>query len=79
MALAALFVIPYVSALLKINADVVYPWLASVMAFALPSYCGVLLGLVISRSDDISRYIREKHHMTNHRQCTEVEKCPEAG
>ena len=59
MAFGALFLIPYFSVLFKTTALVPHPTLASLVSLALPSFCGLIFGSIISRSDEVREYIAE--------------------
>lgn len=60
MAFGVLFLIPYFTALLKTAPLSPHPTLVSAMSLVLPSYCGILFGLIISRSDEVRDYISRK-------------------
>lgn len=62
MALLILFVIPSFSTIIKSESLYLQPWAASTLSALLPSACGILFGLVMSRSDEVIRYLRTRHN-----------------
>lgn len=62
MALLILFVIPSFSTIIKSESLYLQPWAASILSALLPSACGILFGLVMSRSDEVIRYLRVRHN-----------------
>lgn len=65
MAFGVLFLIPYFSSLLKTAPLAPHPSLTSVMSLILPSYCGILFGLIISRSDDVREHVARLQQQAN--------------
>ena|SRR5690606_10486633 len=59
MAFGLLFLIPYFSALFKTTALTPHPTFSSLASAFLPTFCGLLFGSIISRSDEVREYIAE--------------------